>query len=364
MEKKDRLVELRKELEQIDPEPWSEIIAWAARARVIFRSDWPELLTDLQELTKEPKWLQLPRVGGGGSDFNIRAAATERNVNNGKALGAKKALLGFLDAILSTPSSTSNSKPDQRFDVLILTVNRHEYDAIVSLARASSGVDPAAIHLKRTYYDLGTIGGVRVALVRSEMGSTQPGAATTTTLQAMSDLKPTYIIAVGIMFGIDPAKQKLGHVLYSGQLQNYELQRIGTDEHSTDVKITPRGDKVKPNPRFLSRVKDAADNWPGDPGFGRPEDVLLLSGEKLVDNIDYRQQLSKLFPEAKGGEMEASGIYSATREEETLWMVIKAVSDYADGKKRKDKDKRQILAAGRAARFTFYLLERGGLAPI
>jgi len=248
-----------------------------------------------------------------------------------------------------------------RFDVLLVTVNDHEYDAVFSLARERLGDDPTPIYLRRTYYDLGEIGGIRVALVRSEMGSGQPGGAATTTLQAMHDLQPRYIIAVGIMFGIDPDKQKIGHVLYSRQIQDYNLMKIATDERTGDFKVTPRGDKVTANPRFLNRVRDAADHWQEGRDEGKPEAALILSGDKLVDNVDFRDQLLGLFPEAKGGEMEASGIYSAAREDEIPWMVIKAICDHADGEKSKDKEERQKIAAGKAARFVFYLLERGGL---
>jgi nucleoside phosphorylase len=396
--KYDRLAKLKEELEQIDPQVWSYIKTWAAKAKVTIRLDWPEFLDDFQDLVKEPRWWQSPRVGGPLPGFSINQsgpdpAVTDRNINRGKALDAKRAIINFLDGLLSSaPSSghyssvpltdsissdatsqlqgeantndqlTIQQPSPQQFDVLLITVNDHEYDAVSSLARARLGTELPTIHRKRTYYDLGYIGGARVALVRSEMGSGQPGGSAFTTLQAMSDLQPKYIIAVGIMFGVDPNKQKIGHVMYSRQLQNYDLKKIGTDERTGEPKITPRGDRVSANPRFLSRVRDAADHWPEGRDEGKPEDALLLSGDNLIDNFDYREMLLRQFDEAKGGEMEASGIYSAAREEEAQWMVIKAICDYADGNKKKNKKKRQQLAATRAARFVFYLLDRGGLA--
>lgn len=255
----------------------------------------------------------------------------------------------------------SQQVPD-RFDVLLITVNKHEFNAVYDLAQERLGKEPPPIYLARTYYDLGFIGGTRVALVRSEMGSGQPGGTTTTTLQAIRDLEPRYVIAVGILFGVDPSKQNIGQVFYSSQLQCYELQKVATDEKTGALKIIPRGDKVKPNTVFLDRMWDAAISWPEGRAEGRPSPILLLSGDKLVDNIDFRdQQLLLMSPEAEGGEMEASGIYTASREYETRWMVVKAISDYADGQKRENKEARQQLAAGKAARFVFHLLERGGL---
>jgi nucleoside phosphorylase len=361
MSRKQTLIRLRSELEQIDAQLWPDVKTWAAKAKVTIRSDWPDMLSDFEDLLKEPAWLMLPRVGGprqGHSSYNSDAAATERNINKSKAADAKKGLLSFLGALIEREDSRTDS--NKGFDVLLITVNQYEYDAVKRLAIDRSGIDPPVMFGKRAYYDLGKIGGVRVAVVRSEMGSTQPGGSTITTLQAITDLAARYVIAVGVMFGTDRSKQKIGQILYSRQLQNYDLQRIGT-EKDFDSTIIPRGDKVTANPRFLSIVRDAADNWPEAAAIGVPEGVLLLSGEKLVDNLDYRNQLLQLFPEAKGGEMEATGMYAAAREEETHWMVIKAVCDYADGKKGRGKKANQVLAANNAAQFVFFVLERGGL---
>jgi nucleoside phosphorylase len=118
-----------------------------------------------------------------------------------------------------------------------------------------------------------------------------------------------------------------------------------------------RGDKITANPQLLSRVTAAAYLWSKNHNEIQPSPELILSGEKLVDNLDFRDELTTLFPGAKGGEMEASGIYSAARENETRWIIIKAVCDYADGNKNKDKEINQKLAASKAASFVFYLLK-------
>ncbi|MFL6336017.1 MAG: pentapeptide repeat-containing protein [Pyrinomonadaceae bacterium] len=257
----------------------------------------------------------------------------------------------------------NTSSPAQlHFDVLMITVNRHEFDAVYNLASERLGRKPELVHKpKRDYFDLGTHGGVRVGMVRAQMGSTQPGATATTTLQAMYEVSPRYIIGVGVAFGVDPVKQPIGQILFSEKLQTYDLIKAATDEQTGAPLIIPRGDKVSPNPTFLSRVQGAADLWrlEGNPVPISP--VLLLSGDTLVDNLDYREQLSRLFPEARGGEMEATGIYSASRENETPWMIIKAVCDYADGNKKENKEERQRQAANNAASFVFYLIERGSL---
>lgn len=259
----------------------------------------------------------------------------------------------------SLPVSIKTDLP--HFDVLLITVNDYEFDAVIKIAEVTLGKDPETLFGARVYYNLGDINGSSVALVRSEMGSVQPGAALATTLQSISELNPKYIIAVGIMFGVDSVKQEIGQILFSKQIQNYELQRVSTNKITKDAEIIPRGDKVTSNPQFLDRVKDAAYFWAKTHGEKLPSSELILSGEKLIDNIDFRGKIIDSFPEAKGGEMEGSGIYGAARETETLWMIIKAICDFADGNKNADKDQQQKLAAEKAANFVFYLLNRGGL---
>lgn len=71
----------------------------------------------------------------------------------------------------------------------------------------------------------------------------------------------------------------------------------------------------------------------------------ILSGSKLVDDPKFKKQLLDQFPTAIGGEMEGSGLYSAASRNNTDWIVVKSVCDWADGKKHKHY---QELAAASA----------------
>ncbi len=88
---------------------------------------------------------------------------------------------------------------------------------------------------------------------------------------------------------------------------------------------------------------------------------MLLTGEKLVDNVDYRNQLVKFGSEAEGGEMEGAGLYVSSYDKKVDWIVIKAICDWADGTKGVDKTTRQKLAAKNAAEF---LVESLKYAPL
>ena len=82
-----------------------------------------------------------------------------------------------------------------------------------------------------------------------------------------------------------------------------------------------------------------------------------LSGEKLVDNLDFRDQLLNLEPEAIGGEMEGAGLYVACQDKKVDWILVKAVCDWADG--QKGKRQRGPAAIGRPQRRRLSVRRRG-----
>ena len=89
---------------------------------------------------------------------------------------------------------------------------------------------------------------------------------------------------------------------------------------------------------------------------------LIISGAKLVDNVDYRDELKSLAPELIGGEMEACGVHVACEGTGVGWVVVKSICDWADGKKGRGKSKKQTLAAKNAAEFVMQTICAGGLA--
>ena len=61
--------------------------------------------------------------------------------------------------------------------------------------------------------------------------------------------------------------------------------------------------------------------------------------------------------------MEAAGLYAACAEADVDWVVVKAICDWADGKKQLNKEQRQKTAADNAARFVLHAIAQGGFAP-
>ncbi len=258
---------------------------------------------------------------------------------------------------------------DLQADILIVTATRVESIAVMSAFKTicHSGPEPKTIK-NRVYHSLGLIEDASVFMVQSETGSIGPGGSVQTVQRGIEALSPKAVVMTGIAFGVDQNRQSIGDILVSKQIELYDLQRIGTTE-SGDIEIIPRGDRISASPGLLNRFRGAVLYWHESSqkvSFGR-----ILCGEKLVDNIDFRDQLRKLYPETIGGEMEGAGLYVACQDAGVDWILVKSICDWADGKKGEDQEKRQLIAANNSALFVLHALryanlkeeEKGGETP-
>ena len=277
------------------------------------------------------------------SRLSIKSAILLRSVQGNRNLGRAFEMVGrdFTDKVPR---------------LLVATATTIERDTVLRMAKQFTGVDALPeFGSRRSYYRLGHIGGVDLVLVQSEMGAVNPGASLSTLSDAIDDIKPIGVIMVGIAFGIDEKRQEIGQIIIARELQNYEIARIGTGDRGQRV-ITPRGYRVNASSVMVSRLRVAEVGWTGRKvKFG-----LLLTGEKLVDNIDFREEIRAISPEADGGEMEGGGLYTAAVERKVDWVVVKAICDWADGNKRKNKKQRQEIAATEAVGFVLRAVQQGG----
>ena len=245
----------------------------------------------------------------------------------------------------------------EKCDVILVFVNDNEKKAVCDAFKERCKRDPGVVAGEvLAYHDFGGIGGAKVLGLQIEMGSTTRGGSSAALPEAIKETKPQSVILVGIAFGMDRKKQKLGDVLVSKKLALYEMKRIGTNKKGEDVEIQ-RGDTAPASERILSKFRawSSEHQWQGAPvHFG-----LMVSGEKLIDNAQFKKRLREKYPEAIGGEMEAAGAYVTAEFYKRDWIVVKAVCDYADGNKKRNKQKNQELAAKNAAQLVFHVLEQG-----
>jgi nucleoside phosphorylase len=258
-------------------------------------------------------------------------------------------ILSWLQGGVAPATPMPTLAPLPKPDIVLITVNKYETRAVLDAFTAATGAEAVALPIDdRVYHNLGTLNGTTVYHAISEMGSGGPGGMQQTVDKAIRSLNPGAVIALGIAFGVDEADQIIGDILLSKQLRLYELQRVGKQS-----RIVLRGARPDASPRLVNHFRGFADvRWDGasvTPG-------VLLTGEKLVDDIDYRKQLQAFESEAIGGEMEGAGLYVSGSDHKVDWIVVKAICDFADGNKGVDKAARQKLAAKNAAEFVVQAL--------
>lgn len=227
------------------------------------------------------------------------------------------------------------------FDLLLVTATETEKKELHKHLKPLPGQTKVIKVYKGKYtYYVGVFGryyAVHVAC--NDMGSSQRNASLVTTVDAANTWSPKVALMVGIAFGADKKKQKIGDVLVSERIINYEPQRKGKET------TLMRGKEGPASSILIDRFKSVND-WSFVQNDRTPAIIVgtMLSGEKLIDDPDYKEELMKAYPEAIGGEMEGAGIYSACDTRVEHWILVKGICDYADGKKRRNKKANQKLA--------------------
>ncbi len=236
-------------------------------------------------------------------------------------------------------------------DVVIITANDTELRAAMHKLepyRPRRSVLLAYIG-PETYY-LGKFGAYKAVVTKCRMGSIGEGSVILAAQQAQIIWGPRAIIMVGVAFGKDPTKQHLGDVLVASQIVPYEGQRVGTD-------LIFRNPIPPSNAVLLNRFENAP-TW----HFVRPKPDgkacnlqvgPILSGEKLVDDPDFKAWLFKRFPAAIGGEMEGAGLCAVAGRFGVAWILVKSICDWGDGHKQ---DLYQPLAAAAAVSLVHHVL--------
>lgn len=231
--------------------------------------------------------------------------------------------------------------------ILFLTATDAEDDALVKALRARHfkflAHERAGQGIAATY-ERGT--GCQAVHVRSSAGSVGASGSELTAYDAFRTMRPDYTIAVGICFGLKPDKtQKLGDILVSDRVTDYETVRVGEGETRDRGTRTPSGTMLLSASRMLRNQYTE-----GTPKVFHGE---ILSGMKLIDSESFSTQLATRYQDAIGGEMEGTGISSSASRLGNNWIIVKAICDWARGK----DDSAHELAADNAAEYAVRLAE-------
>lgn len=194
-----------------------------------------------------------------------------------------------------------------------------------------------------SYYDLGLHGGMQIFLARSEKGDNKFSGLLLSMQQAIRDLCPQAVIVCGIAYGLRPDKQKLGDILIAKQLVYYDPLKV---DHNSQI---PNGDRIICSEWILQRAQRVK-KWSG----GSLHYGLVLSGEMLVDNPVFLNQLLNSESEAIGIEIEGAELYAAAQQCKANWALIQGICNWPDGRLNV---RAQVLAAANAAKFVLHVLE-------
>jgi nucleoside phosphorylase len=198
----------------------------------------------------------------------------------------------------------------------------------------------------QTYY-VGVLGEYQIAHVQSGTGSITRDGSILTVQKAIEFWQPKAVVMIGIAFGKDKRTQRVGDVLISKSIIAYDMVRRGNEEDRY------RGDAISSGKILYNRFNNARD-WKHILPNKRRSRIIsgqILSGEALVDNLQYRNKLFELFPEAKGGEMEGVGLYTSAQDQGLEWILIKSICDFGDGNKSMHKERYQAIAAESSTSF-------------
>lgn len=291
------------------------------------------------------QWMRarsISRVASYGTEEDATRCSASSSANAGSQMSSAETLPRLATA------APKNAAP-----LLLISVTDVEVRAVLSMV---PGALPTVIG-NRTYYDLGMVGETRTHLVQATgMGPSGVRACIEDGIRALA---PCALILVGIAFGLQPERQQIGDILLSRQVQDYDPQRWGIGP-GQEVVIHGRGNRVAASEWLLDRFTAGKHCWGGT---AQIQTGLLLSGSLLVDHPEARDRLRQLAPEALGGEMEAATLCDVAQRHHVSWIVVKAISDRADGNKRQHEQEHQRLAAEHAAQFVFHVIGRLGFVP-
>lgn len=266
-------------------------------------------------------------------------------------------------------------------------------DLDIPVATSKKRLDPE--RKARVYYRFGGLGANRVNAIRVEMGPHGYRGSAAMAMRYKTAFRAQGIICLGTAFGVDRAKQKLGDVLVARALYPYEardavcLSDVTEPEPENDAAVTePARSPQRTGFRYsYQRVQSFPSHEPLYRLFerhrkawrGHGHDVQLgglLTGATRLLCGGYRDDLVAgvagalhekvgkpgglpppiILPPIVGGEMEGVGLLSVCHPEEPSWIVVKAISDFADGRNRETREAHTARAARNSARYVLTAL--------
>lgn len=244
---------------------------------------------------------------------------------------------------------------------LFVTANKYETTALLEDRNFFIFEEKrSSIDTDTTFYNVGKFG--KYDVVHFELvnqGAIKSDASILAIYEAIEAWHPDAVILIGIAFGKDnenmpEPKQHIGDILISTMVADYESNKIKDGIQQSDGFIVESGRHL------ISIFKQYSENWNDFIQEKKPKVMmgLILSGDKVVDDEEFKLRLFSNFPRAIGGEMEGRGVYSACRRKGIdEWIIVKAICDWGVNKKS-NKDENQIIASKSVVSFLKYVFSK------
>lgn len=242
---------------------------------------------------------------------------------------------------------------DPQVDVAILTALTVEESAIVE------AIGNCTVHRWRGMtLHVGEVNGLRVLVFPIGVGT---GSAAAATERVISVWNPARIVLVGIAGGAHNSSTDVrpGDILIPDQVVGYELAKVTPDD------TVRRYEVYRPDADLLALARSLRPtDWADRIGLPRPDDPTgrlrplvhvgpVLTGDKVLADTAALADLRLAWPKAIGIEMESLGVALAAYHNGPSFLMIKAISDFADDAKNDDWHQ---YAANAAARFAVAVL--------
>lgn len=249
-------------------------------------------------------------------------------------------------------------------DLLLFVATSSEKKALREAAE-QVGLPLIGKHVKGvgSFKTMGPVGPNRINVFESEMGPFGHKGSAATAMRAMSVTGATGIIQIGMAFGAYPSLQNVGDVLVSSSIVAYDFRTVRDRPGQTPPYENDYADPNNPTPRFDSResLLNLFANAADDPGGDfRVHVGTFLSGGARIQSATYRDHLLRSVPSGDrpfvGGEMEGVGLPPANVD--PAWILVKGISDFADGADPNSFPARRAMACNNAAGFVLRTLAK------
>lgn len=250
---------------------------------------------------------------------------------------------------------------EKKISIVLITATEVERDTVLSNMEPFTNEERILKgNLEFFPLYLGRLGKYPIFLTKCEPGIYRPNSIIYSCLDIYQFSKPKIAILYGIAFGLNE-EQNFGDVLISERIIPYEMRKYKENE---DI---DRSHRPECSESLKTRFKGNS-NWKFELPNGELAKIFpgnFLSGEKLYDDLDRREELKRNFDEAIGGDMESAGFATAFMRHKVDWIVIKGVSDKGYNK----GDKFQSLACDSAISLILsvfnddYIFEHFGINP-